>query len=452
MNGPFNPGKPVVPATPAQSADAAANAPPRARTPKEPLPFGKTKQAREAEKVLNHIVDDFDDNPKAMDYFYDLFRRVYCRGETMAPDGPLIGTTCIQAPEELIYAMGATPVRLCNGSYHYDQIGAEFMPSKSCSLVKATLGMLTSENPVPRVGKLDLVVNPTTCDQKKKASAMMQDMGHAVFDLELPNVKESEASRVYWQRSVRSFAEEIRKVTGKKLTRKNLKAALARTQRAEKAFRVLDGFRKASPSIFLGKDAFLVVNAYFFDNLDNWCEAVERLNDELKIRYDNAVRAVQKKAPRIVFTGSPPIFPNLKLPLLIERAGGVVVSDETCSANRMLYDMTAVDEWLVNDMVDSLADKYLKPCTCPIFTKNDDRRRRLLELVKKFEADGIVYQAFAGCQVYEMEQRSVARTLDENGIPMLYVETDYSPDDEGQLSTRVEAFLESIKTRKRMRQ
>jgi hypothetical protein len=29
------------------------------------------------------------------------------------------------------------------------------------------------------------------------------------------------------------------------------------------------------------------------------------------------------------------------------------------------------------------------------------------------------------------------------------VETDYSPEDQGQLSTRVEAFIESIKFRKR---
>ncbi len=441
MNGPFKTNAPAAP-VPAVAVVMAKT---------EPLPFGRTKQAQEAERALNHIIDDFDDNPKAMHYFYDLFRRVYCRGESIAAEGIRIGTTCIHAPEELVYAMGATPVRLCNGSYHYDQIGADFMPAKSCSLVKATLGMLCSENPVPRVGKLDLVVNPTTCDQKKKASAMMQEMGHPVFDLELPNVKESEASRVYWRRSVRQFAEELRRVTGKKLTRKNLKWAMARTQRAEKAFRVLDGFRRASPSVFLGKDAFLVVNAYFFDELDRWCEAVESLNLELGERQEKAIRAAQKKAPRIVFTGSPPIFPNLKLPLLIERSGGVVVSDETCSANRMLYDMTAIDEWLVNDMVDSLADKYLKPCTCPIFTKNEDRRRRLLELVTKFSADGVVYQAFAGCQVYEMEQRSVAQTLNEKGIPMLYIETDYSPDDEGQLSTRVEAFLESIKTRKRSR-
>jgi benzoyl-CoA reductase/2-hydroxyglutaryl-CoA dehydratase subunit BcrC/BadD/HgdB len=61
----------------------------------------------------------------------------------------------------------------------------------------------------------------------------------------------------------------------------------------------------------------------------------------------------------------------------------------------------------------------------------------------------VVYQAFAGCQVYEMEYRSIADVLGKQEIPMLYVETDYSPDDMGQLSTRIEAFLESLKNRNR---
>lgn len=399
--------------------------------------------------MLDRIVDGFDDNPTAMAYFYDLFRRAYCLGETMEHEGVRVGTTCIHAPEELIYAHGATPVRLCNGSYHYDQIGADFMPAKSCSLVKATLGMLSSPNVIPKVGKLDLIVNPTTCDQKKKASAMMVGMGHTVYDLELPPAKESEQSRVYWQRSVREFALRLRELTGKKLTRKNLLAAMARTSRAQAAFRTLHNFRRKAPSLILGKDVFLVTNAYFFDDIERWTEAVEALNAELAQREKDGFCAAQKKASRILFTGSPPIFPNLKLPLVIEQSGGVVVADETCSANRMLYDMTSVDEWLINDMVDSLADKYLKPCTCPIFTNNDDRIRRLLDLSKSFAVDGVVYQSFAGCQVYEMEQRSVAEALNKEGIAMLYVETDYSHDDMGQLSTRIEAFIESMKTRRR---
>jgi benzoyl-CoA reductase/2-hydroxyglutaryl-CoA dehydratase subunit BcrC/BadD/HgdB len=411
--------------------------------------YNLSRQAREAEIVLDHITDDFDGNPAAMQYFYELFRRVYIQGEPLAHQGKLIGTTCIQAPDELIYAMGGTPVRLCNGSYHYDQVGADFMPAKSCSLVKATLGMLHSDNPIPRIGKPDLIVNPTTCDQKKKASAMIEDMGYAVYDLELPNAKESEEARHYWRRSLRQFALKLREVTGAKLTKNRLKAAMARTSRAQAAFRTLHNFRKASPALMLGKDVFLVTNAFFFDDIERWIEAVERLNAELAQRQADGYQAAQRKAPRILFTGSPPVFPNLKLPLLIEEAGGVVVADETCSANRMLYDMTSVDEWLLHDMVDSLADRYLKPCTCPIFTRNEDRRRRLLELATTFGVDGVVYQAFAGCQVYEMEQKSVAEALNAKGIPMLYIETDYSPDDQGQLTTRIEAFLESIKTRKR---
>jgi len=420
--------------------------------PIQSIPFSRSRQAGEAQTVLDHIVDDFQDNPESMKYFYDLFRSVYCHGDEVKHEGMLVGTTCIQAPEELIYAFGATPMRLCNGSYHYDQKGAEFMPSKSCSLVKATLGMLDSDNVIPRIGKPDMIVNPTTCDQKKKSSSMMGDMGYKVYDLEFPNVKESEASRQYWQRSVRQFAAELRTLTGRKLTKKNLQAAFNKTGRAQAAFRKLHSYRLLSPSVILGKDIFLVTNAYFFDDITRWTEKVEALNLELEQRKQAGFKAVQSKAPRVLFTGSPPIFPNLKLPLLIEEAGGVVVADESCSANRMLYDMTAVDEWMVNDMVDSLADKYLKPCTCPIFTKNEDRKRRLLDLVKSFDADGVVYQAFSGCQVYEMEYRSVADEFNKAGIPMLYVETDYSPDDKGQLSTRIEAFLESMKNRKKQKQ
>ena len=61
-----------------------------------------------------------------------FFAAPIARANLLKREGVLVGTTCIHAPEELIYAMGATPVRLCNGSYHYDQIGADFMPAKSC--------------------------------------------------------------------------------------------------------------------------------------------------------------------------------------------------------------------------------------------------------------------------------------------------------------------------------
>ena len=70
-------------------------------------------------------------------------------------------------------------------------------------------------------------------------------------------------------------------------------------------------------------------------------------------------------------------------------------------------------------------------------------------MAERFAIDGVVYQAYAGCQLYDMEQRIIGKSLMNQEIPMLYIETDYSPEDTGQLSTRIEAFIESIKARKR---
>jgi benzoyl-CoA reductase/2-hydroxyglutaryl-CoA dehydratase subunit BcrC/BadD/HgdB len=404
--------------------------------------------AMEAKETLKKIKEDFPDRLESMEYFYNLFHRVYTENAPLKIDRKTIGIMCIQVPEELIYATGAVPVRLCNGAHAFAQVGAEFMPSKSCPLMKATMGMLYTDHALYRE-RLDMVVIPTTCDQKRKAGEFIESMGFNVYTLEIPPTKDTEEARYYWQNTVKRFALVLQEATGQRITRKRIREAIRRLNSARQQYRRLFQLRTSSPSLIYGKDVFLITNAYFFGEIREWTEALRRLNDELERRRDTGLFAGNRSAPRLLLTGSPPIFPNLKLPLLIEEAGGMIVADEVCSSSRLLYDAPVFDEANLYDMIPAIADRYLKPCTCPCFVPNNDRRRRLLEIAREFEVDGVVYQAYSGCQLYEMEQRSIARILQDEGIPMLYIETDYSPEDVGQLSTRIEAFIESIKSRRR---
>ena len=403
-------------------------------------------KAMEAIAVLDKMKLEFSEPLKAMNYFYDLNQKVHCEHQPLHDDKAKIGTMCIQVPSEIIYALDAVPIRLCNGFYTDDDIGSDFLPSKSCPLVKATIGQFSSKN---FTDKPDIIVSPTTCDQKTKSGAIIEDIGYSVLDMEFPRTKESEESREYWRRSVRKFTKEISTELNKKLTKKNLKKAIQKVGYAQNLYHKLNDLRKNTDSPILGKDMFLVTNTFFFDKIDNWIEATAKLLEEAEQRVKDGINAANKRSPRIVYTGSPPIFPNLKVPLLIEQSDAIIVADETCSSNRLFNDMVSVDEWFLYDMVDSVADRYLKGCTCPIFTKNDDRKRRIIDLVKDYKADGVVYQAFAGCQVYEMEQSSILKAMEEEGIPILNVESDYSPSHLGQLTTRIEAFVESLKNRKR---
>lgn len=414
-------------------------------TPKEKQ---NRHKAMEAMTVLEKIKHEFKEPPKVMDYFYNLFESVHCKNEPLHSDKVKVGTMCIQVPSEIIYALDAVPLRLCNGFYTNDEIGSDLLPSKACPLVKATVGQFVSDNFSDRP---DVVVSPTTCDQKAKSGAIIEEMGFSVYDMEFPRTKESEESREYWRRSVRKFTKDLSADLGKKITKKKLKESIKKVGYAQHLYHKLNVLRKNTNSPILGVDMFLVTNAFFFDKIDNWIEAVDTLTKECEQRVKDEFNVAHKRSPRIVYTGSPPIFPNLKIPLLIEQSDAIIVADETCSSNRMFNDMVSVDEWFVNDMIDGVADRYLKGCTCPIFTKNEDRKRRIIDLVKEYKADGVVYQAFAGCQVYEMEQRSVLEAMEKEGIPIIYLESDYSPSHLGQLTTRIEAFVESLKNRRRKR-
>ncbi|MDD2697580.1 MAG: 2-hydroxyacyl-CoA dehydratase family protein [Arcobacteraceae bacterium] len=412
-------------------------------TPKEKQ---NRHKAMEAIKLLNTLREDFKSPIQSMEYFYKLFEDVHCHQKSLHDDKTKIGTMCIQIPSEIIYALDGVPIRLCNGFYTDDEIGSDLLPQKACPLVKATVGHFASGN---FSDKPDIVFSPTTCDQKTKAGATIESFGYKIFDVDFPRTKESEASREYWRRSVKQFAVELSKFQGKKLNRSNLEASIKKIGYAQSLYHKLSDFRKLDNVPILGIDVFLVTNAFFFDKIDNWINAMENLLKELDLRVKEKINAANKISPRIVYTGSPPIFPNYKIPQLIEESDAIIVADETCSSNRMFNDMVAVDEWNLYDMIDSISDKYLKACTCPIFTKNDDRIRRVIQLVRAYKADGVVYQAFAGCTVYEMEQRSVLEAMEKEGIPILYLESDYSPSQGGQLSTRIEAFVESLKTRRR---
>jgi len=406
--------------------------------------------AMEAEEVMLRV-STLPDRCKSMAYFDTLllnFSKGILPGDEKKKR---LGTMCVQVPDELIYGVGAIPVRLCDGAYAYDQVGAEFMPAKSCPLTRATLGKLHI-NRQHWLKTLDGIIIPTTCDQKRKVAEQLETMGYRIYRLEMPATKESELAISYWQESINLFADELQNITGKKLTKKNLRRAINNNSEASRLFRLLQTYRQAEKPFLYGIDLFIVMNCYFIDDLESWQEAATTLLAELESRKEKDLFVGNPKAPRILFTGSPAIFPNLKIPLLIEESGGIIVGDESCGTSRMIYDNIAYDEPNYYDMLPAIADRYLKPCTCPCLSPNDDRGRKIQELIETCKADGVVYQSFSGCLPYELEQKPISDLMSKNGSPMLYVETDYSPEDVGQLSTRIEAFMESIHNRKRKRQ
>jgi len=413
--------------------------------------------ADSAETALAEL--DGDKNlPQGMRYFVDIMRRTFVTDEGLlskrshfqeVSNKKLVGTYCIMVPEELIYAAGAVPVRLCGGSYEGANMGDEFVPKDTCPVVKASIGFC-SANLISAYQECDVVIIPTTCDAKRKMGEELSRFKQ-VWMLEVPHVKESEGSQRQWLEQLYALKKNMETLTGsrfrrRKIGRKELTAAVKMVNSARNEARRLNDIRKASSPVILGRDAMLAINAYSFDTASEWTRAMAVLNDELESRCREAKSPYGEHAPRILLAGCPIIFPNWKIPTLVEEMGAVIVADESCMGSRYLYDPVATTENSVTDMMVGIAARYLMPCVCPSFIPNEDRLYRLLQMVDDFNISGIIYHVLKGCVIYDFELIRVEKVMKERNIPVLRIETDYSPEDIEQLRTRIEAFVEMFRS------
>lgn len=91
----------------------------------------------------------------------------------------------------------------------------------------------------------------------------------------------------------------------------------------------------------------------------------------------------------------------------------------------------------------ALTDRYMQiDCSC--FTPNDERVTQVLKEYKDSAAQGIIHYSLQFCHTYNVEEIKIREACQREGIPYLSIESDYSPDDVGQLQTRIEAFLEQV--------
>jgi len=362
----------------------------------------------------------------------------------------VIGYFCLFAPTELILAADAIPVRVSSGWYDTSKLGDRVVPVEVCPLVRSTIGakMIGLS---PYLESSDALISVLTCDGMTKLGEILSDY-KPVWAMTLPRVKDSTQSLRFWNAEIKAVKGQIEALTGNKIKRKQLQSAIELTQKATKAFRRLQEIRKGAP-VIMGRDAMLVNQTYLWDDIERWTEKTEALCDELEERVRQKNWACPPDTPRVMVTGTPMIWPdNWKLPTLIEEGNpqGVLIADDLCSSERILYDPVGVDEWSMSDMLNAIGERYLMASTCPCFTSehgNEDRINWLLNKIKEWNVQGVIYYVHRGCMLYAMEYTRVKKVLDHINIPVYYLDTEYTREDVGQMKTRVEAFLEMLSVR-----
>jgi len=352
----------------------------------------------------------------------------------------VIGTFCIFVPEELTLAANAIQVGLCAGAEAGKEEAEKIVPRNTCALIKSFIGFKLARL-CPFTESCDLVVGETTCDGKKKA---YETFGQYVpmYVMEVPQQKNA-SDRDLWKTEILRYKDKLEELTGNKITAEKLKKAIKIVNDKRRVLQRLNKLRAVIPTPISGRDVLLINQISFYDDPVRFTQKINELCDELEEKIKASQGVVPENTPRLLLSGCPMAVPNWKLPYIIEGSGAVVVGEESCIGTRNTRDLVDESGESLEEMIEAIVDRYLK-IDCACFTPNQERLDNIISLAKELKVDGVIHYNLLFCQPYAHESIKIEKALQENGIPMLAIETDYSMEDVEQLKTRVEAFVEMV--------
>lgn len=378
--------------------------------------------------------------PKTFDEFVDARKAGFLRvKEFVENGGHLVGIFCSYTPLELFDAAGVSAVGLCGTSNEPIADAEKVLPKNLCPLIKSSYGFAYTDK-CPYTYFCDFIVGETTCDGKKKMFELLNDIKET-YVLQLPQGQKRAYANEIWYQELKLLKEKLEEKYGIEITDEKLREAARKRNELRKAQLELYALQGATPPVMKATTVMTTLAQGLFSfNVDSQIASFKARVEEAKEAYANGERPVSEKAKRILLTGCPSTGVIQKVGMTIENNGGVIVCLDDCSGERttrMLVDENA------DDILRAIADRYLD-IHCSVMTTNEGRIENTKEMIEKYNVDGVIEMVLQACHTFNIEATQMQRMCEEEGVPYMKLETDYSTTDSGQVETRIAAFLEML--------
>jgi benzoyl-CoA reductase/2-hydroxyglutaryl-CoA dehydratase subunit BcrC/BadD/HgdB len=98
---------------------------------------------------------------------------------------------------------------------------------------------------------------------------------------------------------------------------------------------------------------------------------------------------------------------------------------------------------------EAIARRYLDNAPCSSLPypheEGDPRLKHLSELIREYRINGFVYYTLRFCDAYTFKAKQISKLVREMGVDFIHLNSGYQESDEGQIKTRLEAFIEILR-------
>jgi benzoyl-CoA reductase/2-hydroxyglutaryl-CoA dehydratase subunit BcrC/BadD/HgdB len=342
-------------------------------------------------------------------------------------------------PEELALASGTIPVGLIRGGDHsMVELAGAYICRWIDTFCRAQIGYgVSGEDPYYNI--IDLLVIPITDNHIRAISDVLDyNTELEIFPFGVPHMKEK-ITFDYYLHGITRLKAKLEELTGVEITEPKLREAIYLCNRERELLREISLMRKSKPAPINSRDFVFLNHSSFLADKKLMVEILESVYKELREGIISS-----QEGPRILLTGSTLALGDNKIIDLIEEAGGTIVVEEFAEGIKPYW-------WNVKlngNLLEALADCYFMQRVPPgWFRPGKERHDFLIKLAKDFNVAGVIWYQLLYRESYKTESYYFPNILRrETGIPMLTIDSDYDPSEVGPLRTRIETFIENLRS------
>ncbi|TXT60277.1 MAG: Benzoyl-CoA reductase subunit C [Promethearchaeota archaeon] len=345
-------------------------------------------------------------------------------------------------PEELISAAGFIPLRLIfAGDDELMTASHDFLPPSTCSFVQSCIGLFSLKpNHFDFLDLIDYIVVSNHCVSDICSSEIIAKYYNKKRLNFYVSYTQNENSSAYYKLELKEFKKQLEEISGNTISDSEILAEIKRYNQLKNLMSKVSELNiNGSNKLQLYQKALLYGP-----------KVIPELKTFLEKTENNAPNTL-KNGKSLMLTGCS-IFIGDHLINLIEESGGNIVFFDTWIGYNY-YSQKFSEKILnsTNDPLDLFVKRFennrLGDHSIPNFL--DNKVSHIKRIVEDYEREneqklGVINHVIKFCDHFSLFQTSIKDRLQDLDISILNLERDYARANRGQLSTRIEAYLEMI--------
>lgn len=321
----------------------------------------------------------------------------------------LVGYLPIYIPREIIHASNALPVGIMGVGDRKQIIkGDAYYQSYICHLPRGIIEMALDDN----LNEFDGFLFPSICDCVRNLSGMFKIVKKGKFTryFDYPQNFDKLIGGVFYRELLETVIEDMYNLNGVKATNDQLNHSIALYNTNRQLIERIYNIRQDYPWRISATDLYHVLRA-------GLVIPVDQHNDILK----DVVASIEQEQGepmdniKVVISGSFCEQPPIGLIKSIEMAGCYIVDDDFMLGSRWIQgDIDATTDQPVQELVTAFLTK--STFSSAIYDVDNPKGQRLVELVRRRNADGVIFCAASFCDPALLDRPDLQKACDAAGI------------------------------------